>query len=127
LSKDRKEYTFKPNIPKQSLQPLLDKELGPNSARRRQSIKAELDMGMGKKKKKGSILSNPNLLSPSVRSCSLSSDYEVKTLQISVNIGGSKKQIQANVDDDAGDIATRFINEHEIDMKYLAVLTKLIN
>jgi hypothetical protein len=84
-------------------------------------------MGMGKKKNKVSILSNPNLLSPSVRSCSLSSEYEVKTLQISVNIGGSKKQIQANVDDDAGDIATRFINEHEIDMKYLAVLTKLIN
>jgi hypothetical protein len=51
----------------------------------------------------------------------------VRTLQISVNIGGAKKQIHANVDDEAGDIATRFINEHQIDMKYLTVLTKLID
>jgi hypothetical protein len=35
MSKNREEYTFKPNIPKQSLQPLLDKEQGPNSTRRR--------------------------------------------------------------------------------------------
>lgn len=35
--------------------------------------------------------------------------------------------IHANVDDNAPDIATRFINEHSIDMKYLAVLTKLID
>ena len=37
------------------------------------------------------------------------SSYEVKTLQISVNIGGNKRMIHANVDDDAPGIATRFI------------------
>jgi hypothetical protein len=35
--------------------------------------------------------------------------------------------IHANVDDHAPDIAARFIHEHKIDNKYLAVLTKLID
>lgn len=48
------------------------------------------------------------------------------TFQISVNIGGSKKQIQANVDADPGDIARRFINEHGIDAKFQDTLEQMI-
>ena len=53
MSKNKSDYTFKPNIPKQSLKPLLDKEYGPNTARRRQSIKPSLDMG--KKRRTASL------------------------------------------------------------------------
>jgi hypothetical protein len=82
------------------------------------TIKPELDMG---KKKRGQSVN------PQYEESSDSSSYEVKTLQISVNIGGSKKQINANIEDQPGDIATRFINEHQIDGKYYEVLTKLID
>lgn len=56
LAKDQDQYTFKPNIPKQSLQPLIDKEQGPATMRRRPTLKPELDMG--KKKKIGSVRSD---------------------------------------------------------------------
>ena len=82
------------------------------------TIKPELDMGKRKRTQSKDI---------EYEKSSSSSEYEVKTLQISVNIGGNKKMIHAQVNDHAPDIATRFILEHNIDMKYQAVLTKLID
>lgn len=50
-----------------------------------------------------------------------------QTFQISVNIGGSKKQTQAHIDADPSSIASRFINEHGVDPKYHYTLTQLID
>ena len=43
-----------------------------------------------------------------------------------MNIGGSKKKIEAHIDSKPDEIAQRFINEHEVDQKYLQTLSTLI-
>jgi len=52
---------------------------------------------------------------------------EDQTFQISVNIGGQKKQIMARIDADPYEIAERFIHEQGIDPKYMKTLTQLID
>ena len=68
-------------------------------------------------------------MSPGKRANSRFSDEDKgdQTFQISVNIGGSKKQTTAHIDADPSSIASRFINEHGVDPKYHYTLTQLID
>ena len=49
-----------------------------------------------------------------------------QTFQISVSIGGQKKQIQALINSEPEEIANSFILEHGVDTKLLDTLSKLI-
>ena len=60
---------------------------------------------------------------PSSRFSNASEDKADQTFQISVNIGGSKKQTTAHIDADPASIASRFITEHGVDPKYHYTLT----
>ena len=56
-----------------------------------------------------------------------SNSEDDQNFQISVSIGGDKKQIKARLDQRSENIALRFINEHGINIKFLKDLTKLID
>ena len=65
--------------------------------------------------------------SPSKNVVDDSNSEDDQNFQISVSIGGDKKQIKARLDQNSENIALRFINEHGINTKYLKDLTKLID
>ena len=50
-------------------------------------------------------------------------DDNDQTFQVSVSLGGEKKQINAHLYAQPADIALRFVNEHGIDKKYIGQLT----
>jgi len=45
---------------------------------------------------------------------------------INVNIGGERKKITANLTSDPGEVARTFVEDNEMDSKYVQMLTEMI-
>ena len=138
----RDEYTFQPNISRNindNVSSVGSQHHSPSKAYlRRQSLlpkKPTLDQGrkrLSMSQSRYSTISgyNPpelNQMNKDIRAEESSSSDEPQSFQISVNIGGQKKQIMASVDSKPDEIASMFIKEHKIDQKYQKVLSKLID
>ena len=135
LRDNMNEFTFQPQRIATPLK--SDQGFGGYAIKKKPTFKQALDQGRRRiDPNKFAILSQtaPVQVNEETESIRTDSDIEYddedqednQTFQISVNIGGAQKQIQARVDAKPKEIAQRFIKEHDVDQKYLQTLTQLI-